>query len=220
MKQADTVQGEAKRLQGTDDTETTSTRKRGPRAKSWGEHVQDRDRWFEFLSAVTSVRRRMNGKDGKPVVDLLPSGQIYPEELEEEIMQRKESKSGSDFHSQQVDDVVKWFVIMKGERLISPDTGTTGAPDTSGAAQQSPRSVPAGARRPFSGSSRRAAFGRRSQRSRPIVQIYGRHFDNVPSGAASSAYCPQYSADEIWPARTGRSGRFLSRPHQAGKPRL
>ena len=138
MKQANTVQGEAKRLQGTYDTETTKYKETRAKGEKLVSNVQDRDRWLKFLSAVNECLPPYEiGKDGKPVVDPPPSA-TDPEELKKQIMQRKELIV-TNIDSQQVDDVAKWFAIMKDKGWYRPIPGQPGAPIRRARPRQSPR---------------------------------------------------------------------------------
>ena len=125
------------------------------------------------------------GKDGKPRVDPPPSA-TDPEELKKQIMQRKELVI-TNIDSQQVDDVAKWFAVMKEwyrpipgqpgrpiRRAQAPAVAAVAAPAAPGAPSLGAAAGPPSAAGP-------------SGRGR-IVQIYGRHFHNDPSGVTSSAY--------------------------------
>jgi type IV pilus assembly protein PilM len=175
IQKADSVQGESKRLQGEYEAAKTkfdATKGKGERLVS---NVQDRDRWLKFLTALNECLPPYPGKGGKIVVEPPPSA-TDEKELKTQIMKRNQLIV-TNIDSQQVDDVSKWFAVMKDKQWYRPIPGKPGAPDPGG----TPAAAAVGAAAATAPSDGPTGPG-------TIVQIYGRHFHNDPNGVAGAAY--------------------------------
>ena len=183
MKQADSVQSQAKTLRNTCDAEMGKYKETNAKGERLVSNVQDRDRWLKFLSSLNECLPPYDGK-----IEPLPSA-TDTEELKKQIMQRKELLV-TNVDSQQVDDVSKWFALVNNKDKTPwyrPIPGQPGAPVLGDSAGPASTGVAAtGAASPGAGSTAPSSNG--PSGAGRIVQIYGRHFHNDPKGVTSSDY--------------------------------
>ncbi len=183
---AEGVQNESKRWQNGYDTAKQQYVQTSAKGDRLVRNVQDRDRWLKFLTALNECLPpyEVDAK-GKIIVEPPPTATDIPV-LKKEIMQRNQLLV-TNIDSQQVDDVAKWFAVMKDKAWYRPMPGQPGAPELGqSAGAVSPGAQAAGAAAP-------GVAGATAPSSGPtgpgyIVQIYGRHFHNDRSGVAGAEY--------------------------------
>jgi type IV pilus assembly protein PilM len=167
LAQATQVDGDSKRLQGDYDVAKKKYEETKAKGKRLVNNLQNRSRWLEFLTQLDKCL---------PVDKSPMPNSTDPEKLRHDIMHREQLLI-TNVDSQQVDDVSKWFSLMKEKEWYGAIPGQPGAPPLSGSA-----AATAGTAGAVSAADGPSGPGY-------IVQIYGKHFHNAKDQkVASSQY--------------------------------